>query len=96
MRGRTLSDAFIILDEAQNATAGQLKMFLTRLGSGSKMVVVGDVTQIDLVGAPSGLVDAARRLASVEDVAVVELDETDVVRNPLVARIVRAYADLPP
>lgn len=96
MRGRTLSDAFVILDEAQNATAGQLKMFLTRLGSGSRMVVVGDVTQIDLVGAPSGLVDAARRLAPVEDVAVVELDETDVVRHPLVSRIVRAYADLPP
>ncbi|HEY9084511.1 MAG TPA: PhoH family protein [Candidatus Tyrphobacter sp.] len=96
MRGRTLSDVFVILDEGQNATAGQLKMFLTRLGSGSKMVVVGDVTQIDLVGAPSGLVDAARRLAPVEDVAVVELDETDIVRHPLVTRIVRAYVDLPP
>jgi phosphate starvation-inducible PhoH-like protein len=92
MRGRTLSDAFVILDEAQNATAGQLKMFLTRLGANSKMVVVGDVTQIDLVGAPSGMIDAARRLAPVEDVAVVELDETDVVRHPLVGRIVRAYA----
>jgi phosphate starvation-inducible protein PhoH and related proteins len=92
MRGRTLSDAFVILDEGQNATPGQLKMFLTRLGGGSKMVVVGDVTQIDLVGAPSGMVDAVQRLAPVEDIAVVELDEADVVRHPLVARIVRAYA----
>lgn len=95
MRGRTLSDAFIILDEAQNATAEQLKMFLTRLGAGSKMVVVGDVTQIDLVGARSGLVDAANRLKAVDDVAVVELDETDVTRHPLVTRIVRAYG-VPP
>ncbi len=95
MRGRTLSDAFVILDEAQNATRGQLKMFLTRLGSGSKMVVVGDVTQIDLIGATSGLVDAAQRLARVEDVAVVEFAEGDVVRHPLVTRIVRAYGNVP-
>jgi phosphate starvation-inducible PhoH-like protein len=94
MRGRTLSNAFVILDEAQNATASQLKMFLTRLGSKSKMVVCGDVTQIDLVGEPSGLIDAMRRLAPVEDIRVVELDETDVVRHPLVARIVRAYTKL--
>lgn len=94
MRGRTLSDAFVILDEAQNATSGQLKMFLTRLGGGSKMAVVGDVTQIDLTGAPSGLVDASQRLAHVEDVAVVELDESDVVRHPLVTRIVKAYSNL--
>ncbi len=94
MRGRTLSEAFVILDEAQNATPAQLKMFFTRLGSGSKMVVVGDVTQVDLAGAQSGLVDAAARLAHVEDVAVVELDETDVVRHPLVSRIVRAYSNL--
>jgi phosphate starvation-inducible PhoH-like protein len=93
MRGRTLSDAFVILDEAQNATDDQLKMFLTRLGSGSKMVVTGDVTQIDLLGAQrSGLRAAATRLAGIEDVRVVELDDTDVVRHPLVARIVRAYA----
>jgi phosphate starvation-inducible PhoH-like protein len=93
MRGRTLSDAFIILDEAQNATDDQLKMFLTRLGSGSKMVVTGDVTQIDLPdGQRSGLRVAASRLADLDDVAVVELDERDVVRHPLVARIVRAYA----
>ena len=93
MRGRTLSDAFVILDEAQNATDDQLKMFLTRLGSGSKMVVTGDVTQIDLLGGQrSGLRGAATRLRGIEDVRVVELDDTDVVRHPLVARIVRAYA----
>ncbi len=93
MRGRTLSEAFVILDEAQNATDDQLKMFLTRLGSGSKMVVTGDVTQIDLpAGQRSGLRTAAARLAGVEDVSTVELTETDVVRHPLVARIVRAYA----
>lgn len=93
MRGRTLSESFVILDEAQNATDDQLKMFLTRLGSGSKMVVTGDVTQIDLpAGQRSGLRSAATRLAGIDDVGVVELDETDVVRHPLVARIVRAYA----
>jgi phosphate starvation-inducible PhoH-like protein len=93
MRGRTLSDSFVILDEAQNATDDQLKMFLTRLGSGSKMVVTGDVTQIDLpAGQRSGLRAAATRLESIEDIAIVELDETDVVRHPLVARIVRAYS----
>jgi phosphate starvation-inducible PhoH-like protein len=93
MRGRTLSDAFVILDEAQNATADQIKMFLTRLGSASKMVVTGDVTQVDLpVGARSGLRDAASRLGEIDDVGVVELDDTDVVRHPLVAKIIRAYA----
>jgi phosphate starvation-inducible protein PhoH and related proteins len=92
MRGRTLSDAFVILDEAQNATSDQIKMFLTRLGSASKMVVTGDVTQIDLpYGERSGLRDAARRLDGISDVAVVELDESDVVRHPLVAKIIRAY-----
>jgi phosphate starvation-inducible protein PhoH and related proteins len=92
MRGRTLSNAFVILDEAQNATAEQLKMFLTRLGGASRMVVTGDVTQVDLpAGARSGLRDAARRLGGVEDVATVELSEADVVRHPLVARIIRAY-----
>lgn len=95
MRGRTLSEAFVILDEAQNATPAQLKMLLTRLGSGSKMVVIGDVTQIDLFGARSGLVDAAKRLAAVEDVSVVELTESDIVRHPLVTRIVKAYSDVP-
>ncbi len=92
MRGRTLSDAFVILDEAQNATRDQLKMFLTRLGSGSKMVVNGDVTQIDLPnGVRSGLRDAAMRLRDLDDIGVVELSETDVVRHPLVAQIIRAY-----
>ena len=97
MRGRTLSEAFVILDEAQNATPEQLKMFLTRLGTGSKMVVNGDVTQIDLPGgARSGLLDASRRLNGVDDVGAVRLSETDVVRHPLVARIIRAYDDAKP
>ena len=94
MRGRTLSDSFVILDEAQNATDDQLKMFLTRLGSGSKMVVTGDVTQIDLPsGQRSGLRAAANRLASIDGITTVELNENDVVRHPLVAQIVRAYAE---
>jgi phosphate starvation-inducible protein PhoH and related proteins len=92
MRGRTLSDSFVILDEAQNATDDQIKMFLTRLGSGSKMVVTGDVTQIDLPsGQRSGLRTAATRLGAIDGVGVVELDAGDVVRHPLVAKIVRAY-----
>jgi phosphate starvation-inducible protein PhoH and related proteins len=96
MRGRTLSDSFVILDEAQNATADQLKMFLTRLGSGSKMAVTGDVTQIDLPGGlRSGLRAAAERLAGIAGIGVVELDEGDVVRHPLVAQIVRAYSAIP-
>jgi len=93
MRGRTLSEAFVILDEAQNATREQLKMFLTRLGGGSKMVVNGDVTQIDLPrGAACGLLDVPRRFAGISDIGIVELNETDVVRHPLVAKIIRAYA----
>lgn len=93
MRGRTLSDAFVILDEAQNATGDQLKMFLTRIGSGSRMVVTGDVTQVDLpAGMRSGLTDASRRLHTVEGIGVVHLHETDVVRHPLVARIIAAYS----
>jgi phosphate starvation-inducible protein PhoH and related proteins len=93
MRGRTLADAFVILDEAQNATSDQLKMFLTRLGNGSKMVVTGDVTQIDLPsGERSGLRDAATRLAAIDEIGVVELDDSDVVRPTLVAKIVRAYS----
>lgn len=96
MRGRTLSEAFVILDEAQNATDDQLKMFLTRLGNGSRMVVTGDVTQIDLpAGQRSGLRAAAARLRDIGDVGVVELDDNDVVRHPLVAKIVRAYDLLP-
>lgn len=93
MRGRTLSEAFVILDEAQNATRAQMKMFLTRLGAGSKMVVNGDVTQIDLPrGASCGLIEAKARFAGIPDIGIVELNETDVVRHPLVSRIIRAYA----
>jgi len=92
MRGRTLSNAFIILDEAQNSTREQMKMFLTRLGDGSKMVVTGDVTQIDLPdGKKSGLEHAAHVLKDVEGVSIVRLTDKDVVRNPLVMSIVRAY-----
>ena len=91
MRGRTLSDAFIILDEAQNTTREQMKMFLTRMGEGSKMVVTGDITQIDLDGKESGLVHAASILSEVEGIGVCKLTAKDVVRHPLVMRIVRAY-----
>ena len=92
MRGRTLSGAFVILDEAQIATREQMKMFLTRLGEGSKMVVTGDLTQTDLPdGKSSGLKHAVSVLRGVEDIAVVALTERDVVRHPLVMRIVRAY-----
>ena len=92
MRGRTLSNAFIILDEAQNTTREQMKMFLTRLGDGSKMVVTGDVTQIDLPdGKHSGLEHAVRVLDGVEGISAVYLTDKDVVRNPLVMSIVRAY-----
>ncbi len=92
MRGRTLSDAFVILDEAQNATREQMKMFLTRLGEGSRMVVTGDLTQTDLPdGKSSGLRHAVRILEDVEDIAVCKLTERDVVRHPLVSRIVKAY-----
>jgi phosphate starvation-inducible PhoH-like protein len=92
MRGRTLNEAFIILDEAQNTTPAQMKMFLTRLGYGSQAVVTGDVTQIDLApGQPSGLVVARRVLDGVEGVGFVDFDERDVIRHELVARIVRAY-----
>ncbi len=92
MRGRTLSDAFVILDEAQNATREQMKMFLTRLGEGSKMVVTGDLTQTDLPdGKSSGLRQAVSLLKGIDDIAVCYLTERDVVRHPLVSRIVRAY-----
>lgn len=92
MRGRTLSDAFVILDEAQNATREQMKMFLTRLGEGSKMVVTGDLTQTDLPGGKtSGLKHAVKILEGVEDIAICKLTERDVVRHPLVSRIVKAY-----
>ena len=92
MRGRTLDDAFIILDEAQNTSPEQMKMFLTRMGNGSKVVVTGDVTQIDLPDkARSGLVDALRVLKGIEGIAQIEFGEKDVVRHRLVQEIVRAY-----
>jgi len=91
MRGRTLNEAFIILDEAQNTTPQQMKMFLTRLGFGSQAVVTGDVTQIDIAGDRSGLVIAREILRDVEGLAIVDFDDRDVVRHELVARIVRAY-----
>src|SRR5881275_2678809 len=92
MRGRTLSHAFIILDEAQNTTPVQIKMFLTRLGEGSRMVVTGDPTQVDLpAGTRSGLAEALETLKGVRGIATVKLSDADVVRHDLVARIVRAY-----
>jgi phosphate starvation-inducible PhoH-like protein len=92
MRGRTLNHAFVILDEAQNTTPEQMKMFLTRMGLGSRAVVTGDVSQIDLPrGARSGLIDAERILKRVEGVGITRFNSADVVRNPLVARIVQAY-----
>ena len=95
MRGRTLADAFIILDEAQNATRSQMKMFLTRLGPNSKMIVNGDVTQIDLPRSErSGLLDAHALFDDVPEIAIVEFGEGDVVRDPLVGKIVSAYRRL--
>ncbi len=95
MRGRTLDEAFVILDEAQNTTTEQMKMFLTRLGFGSKMVITGDITQIDLPrGKQSGLREAERILASIEDISFIDLSEVDVVRHPLVRKIIRAYAEI--
>ena len=94
MRGRTLNNAFIILDEAQNTTVAQMKMFLTRLGVGSKMVISGDTTQIDLTpNRRSGLVDAMERLERVRGCGRVQLGGIDIVRHPLVQRIVEAYGD---
>ena len=93
MRGRTLADAFVILDEAQNTTTAQMRMVLTRLGEGSRMVVTGDPTQIDLPpGQLSGLIEAAQVLDGVEGVAICRLTAADVVRHPLVQRLVNAYA----
>jgi len=92
MRGRTLDDSFIILDEAQNTTPEQMKMFLTRLGFGSKAVITGDVTQIDLPDTRrSGLVEASRVLKNVEDIAILRFSEKDVVRHRLVQEIIKAY-----
>jgi len=96
MRGRTLNEAFIILDEAQNTTVAQMKMFLTRMGAGSKIVVSGDVTQIDLPPrARSGLVDALARLHGIDGIASVKLAAADIVRHPLVRKIVHAYEEHP-
>lgn len=92
MRGRTLDESYIILDEAQNTTPEQMKMFLTRIGAGSKAVITGDITQIDLPGdKKSGLIEASRILSGVEGLAFVRLNERDVVRHELVQRIIKAY-----
>ncbi len=94
MRGRTLDDSFIILDEAQNTSREQMKMFLTRLGFGSKIVITGDITQIDLPGEKvSGLKEAMRVLREVEDVVICRLNESDVVRHVIVQRIIKAYQE---
>ena len=94
MRGRTLEDCFIILDEAQNTTKIQMKMFLTRLGKNSKMVVVGDNTQIDLISKnDSGLIDASKKLKNIDDIGFIELDQRDVVRHEVVRQIINAYEE---
>ena len=92
MRGRTLNDSFVILDEAQNTTSEQMKMFLTRLGFGSKAVITGDITQIDLpTGRMSGLIEAMKVVNDIEGISFVYFDERDVVRHKLVQQIVKAY-----
>ncbi len=97
MRGRTLNRAVIILDEGQNATVPQMRMFLTRMGEGSKIVVTGDITQVDLPKMTrSGLTDAIHRLRHIERIGIVYLDEHDIVRHPLVQKIVRAYEEEKP
>jgi phosphate starvation-inducible PhoH-like protein len=94
MRGRTLENAFVILDEAQNATISQLKMFLTRMGVSSKFIITGDTTQIDLPRKnESGLLQAMRILVNIEGISIIKFDERDIVRHKLVKRIVRAYED---
>lgn len=95
MRGRTLDNAFIILDEAQNTTPEQMKMFLTRIGFGSKAIITGDLTQIDLpTGKNSGLIDAVKILDNIEDIGICKLNNKDVVRHPLVQKIIGAYEKL--
>ena len=92
MRGRTLDNSFIVLDEAQNTTPEQMKMFLTRIGYGSKAVVTGDTTQIDLTrGKNSGLIESTKILKNIEDIAICNLTNKDVVRHPLVQKIIAAY-----
>jgi phosphate starvation-inducible PhoH-like protein len=94
MRGRTLNNAFIILDEAQNTTPEQMKMFLTRMGFGSKVIVTGDITQIDLPGStPSGLIQATEILSAIEDVRFIRFDKRDVIRHELVGQIIQAYEE---
>ncbi len=94
MRGRTLNQAVIILDEGQNTTVPQMKMFLTRMGNGSKIMVTGDITQVDLPRQMrSGLIDAVHRLRDLESIAIIYLNESDIVRHPLVQKIVRAYEE---
>ena len=94
MRGRTLNQSVIILDEGQNTTVPQMKMFLTRMGHGSKIIVTGDITQIDLPPETrSGLIDAVRRFDKLEHIAIIYLNEHDIVRHPLVQKIVKAYED---
>jgi phosphate starvation-inducible PhoH-like protein len=94
MRGRTLSHSYIILDEAQNTTNAQMKMFLTRLGEGSRMVITGDLSQIDLPGSvPSGMRDALTRVAKIPEIAVQNFEKSDIIRHPLIAKIVAAYEE---
>jgi phosphate starvation-inducible PhoH-like protein len=95
MRGRTLNDAFVILDEAQNTTSEQMKMFLTRLGFGSKAIITGDITQVDLpADKVSGLIEAETILKKAQRIRFVRFSEIDVVRHPLVQDIIKAYARL--
>ena len=95
MRGRTLDNSFIILDEAQNTTPEQMKMFLTRIGFGSKAIITGDLTQIDLpIGKNSGLIDAVKILNNIEDIGICKFSNKDVVRHPLVQKIIGAYEKL--
>ena len=93
MRGRTLNNSFIILDEAQNTTYHQMKMFLTRLGFNSKVVITGDVTQLDIERERSGLIECQRILKGIEGIEFIYLGEEDVVRNPLVKKIIKAYEE---
>jgi phosphate starvation-inducible PhoH-like protein len=94
MRGRTLNEAIVILDEAQNTTPAQMLMFLTRMGERSKMIVTGDPSQVDLErGQDSGLIDAHRILRTIKGIAFIKLDKSDIVRHRLVQNIVQAYAD---
>jgi len=92
MRGRTLANSFVVLDEAQNTTPAQMKMLLTRIGYKSKLVITGDITQVDLPrGTKSGLVEAVQVLRDIDEIAIVHFTEADVVRHPLVSKIVKAY-----